>query len=424
MTSETIYLDHNATTPVDPRVVAAMDECHRRAWANASSPHRPGQAARRVLEDARARIAELLGAELTGAKSDRLIFTSGTTEANNLAILGIARRRRGRRDGRSNSSSAPGQIIISSIEHASVIEPAEYLLAHGWRLDTLPVTGHGIVRTEALPDLLSSSTALVSVILGNHETGAVQPVRELAAVCDGAAVPLHTDAAQVVGKLEVHFRRLGVAALSFGAHKFGGPPGVGALLLRHDVELEPLAYGGPHEGGLRPGTEPVALVVGMKTALELAMAELDERVRRMTALRDRFERALAAAVPEIVVHADAAPRLPQTSNVAFPGIDGQVLLVALDIAGVACSIGSACSSGAVQISPTLLAMGVPRALAGSSLRFSLGSTTTEDDIDRAVRRIASVCSQIGGLISWSAASGAAPDRGGAGRTAVRPPRPA
>jgi len=257
-------------------------------------------------------------------------------------------------------------------------------------------------RTEARPDLLSKDAARASVILGNHETGAVQPVSELAEVCNEAGVPMHTDAAQVVGKLDVHFRRLGVAAMSFGAHKFGGPPGIGALLLRHDVELEPLAHGGPHEGGLRPGTEPVALVVGMKTALELAVAEMDQRARRMTALRDRFERELAAAVPGVVVHAAAAPRLPQTSNVAFPGIDGQVLLVALDIAGVACSIGSACASGAVQISPTLLAMGVPRALAGSSLRFSLGAPTTEDEIDLAVRRIGEVCCQIGGLFSWGA----------------------
>lgn len=383
---DSIYLDHNATTPIHPEVVQAMDRCYAAGYANPASQHRPGQRARKVLEDARERIAEILGADLSSPQPDRLIFTSSATEANNLAILGIARA----------GYPQPGQVIISAIEHPSVIEPAEELMEQGWDCDGLGVTSDGVVRTERLPGLLSEKTSVVSVTLGNHETGVLQPVGRLAAVCNEAGVPLHTDAAQVVGKLPVDFRRLGVAAMSIGAHKFRGPLGIGALIVRNDVALRPLMFGGPHQWGRRPGTESVALAVGMLTALEIWRKDSQARTRHLTALREWFESGLKAGAPHVTVHGAGAERLPQTSNVAFPGPDGQVLLLALDAAGVACSAGSACASGSMELSPTLRAMGLPSEIVARSLRFSFGATTTEVEVDEAMRRILHVYRELGG----------------------------
>jgi cysteine desulfurase len=381
----TIYLDHNATTPTRPEVIEAMTRCWRQGHANPASQHQPGQEARHVLENARHQIATILGASLSGPEADRLILTSGGTEANNLAVLGIARARRG---------AGPGQIVISSVEHASVIEPAEQLLEEGYRLDTLEVTGNGVVRVDRLPALLSEGTRLVSVLLGNHETGAMQPVADLARTCQEAGVPLHTDAVQVAGKLPIDFRRLGVAAMSVAAHKFQGPVGIGALLLRYDVPLDPLLFGGHQQQGARPGTEPVALAVGMAAALELWQSEQEAHGRRLAALRDRLESGLRAGYPELVVNAARAERLPQTSSIAFPGLDAQILLVALDMAGVACSVGAACASGSTELSPTLLAMGLPKEIVASTLRFSLGATTTEAEIEEAIGRILYVVREL------------------------------
>ncbi len=382
-----IYLDHNATTPIHPEVVQAMDRCYAEGYANPASQHRPGQRARKVLEDAREQIAQILGADLTGTLPDRLIFTSSATEANNLAVLGIARA------GKAES----GQIIISAVEHNSVIEPAEQLMEEGWDYDGLAVDSDGVVRTELLPGLLTDKARLVSVTLGNHDTGVLQPLPRLAAICNEEGVPLHTDAAQVVGKLAVDFRQLGAASMSIGAHKFRGPLGIGALIVRHDVPLRPLMFGGPHQWGKRPGTESVALVVGMLTALEIWQRDQEGHNRHLAALRDRFESSLKAGAPEVIIHGAGAQRLPNTSNVAFPGgPDGQTLLISLDVSGVACSVGSACSSGSMDLSPTLRAMGLPNEIVARSLRFSLGATTTEEEIDEAVRRILHVYSELGG----------------------------
>jgi cysteine desulfurase len=400
---QSIYLDHNATTPTRPEVVEAMARCYTEIYANPASQHRPGQQARRVLEDARERIAQILDVDLAAPRRDRLVFTSGGTESNNLAILGIARA------GKSPAGSI-GQIIISSGEHQSVIEPAEHLLEKGWRLDTLGMTPQGIVRADQLASLLSERTqecsrqCLVSVQLANHETGVLQPIGELAAICNRAGVPLHTDAIAVVGKLPLSFRTLDVAAMSITAHKFQGPLGIGALIVRDGIPLTPLMFGGHQQSGLRPGTESAALAVGMATALDLWRQEQDQHARRLRSLRDRFEAGLLASLPDVVIHGVGAyspvgqtdPRIPQTTNVAFPGLDGQVLLMALDLAGVACSVGAACSSGSTELSPTLRAMDLSNSLVASSLRFSLGATTTEAEIDEAVRRIARVCRELRG----------------------------
>ncbi len=392
---QTIYLDHNATTPTRPEVAEAIARCYAAGYANPASQHQPGQRARRTLEDARQRIAEILGGNLGNLEPDRLIFTSSGTEANNLAILGIARSGNGNDSG-SDSGDGGGQIVISAIEHASVIEPAEHLLERGFRLDTLGVTGDGVVRVEQLAPLLGPRTRLVSVMLGNHETGVLQPVAELAAVCNQAGVPLHSDAVAVAGKLPIDFRRLGLAAMSVAAHKFQGPVGIAALLVRHDIAMRPICFGGHQQYGLRPGTEPVALAVGMATALELWRQEQDAQTRKLTALRDRLEAGLKAGCPGAIIHGQAAARLPNTTNVAFPGLDGQVLLVALDMAGVACSVGSACASGSSELSPTLRAMQLSSEWVRGSIRLSVGATTTGTDIDEAVRRIVHVCRELRG----------------------------
>lgn len=379
-----IYLDHNATTPIRPEVVEAM----RRVWAaghaNPASRHRPGQQARWVLEHARTRIAELLGAKAHGSDADRVILTSGGTEANNLAVFGIARAAQA---AGCVESPQPPRIIISPIEHACVVAAAERLLDDGWRVDSLPVSADGVVEAAKLPELLAPETRLVTVMLANHETGVVQPIAELAETCRAAGIRFHTDAVQAAGKMPIDFRRLGVDALSISAHKFQGPVGIGALVLRADAAVEPQLLGGHQQEGMRGGTESIALAVGMMTALELCVAEQEETTRRLVVLHERFEAALRAALPEVIVHGGNATRLCQTSNVAFPGVDGQVLFTALDTLGVACSMGAACDSGAAEVSPTLRAMGVSRELLGASLRFSLGHATTEAQIDDAVQRI-------------------------------------
>jgi cysteine desulfurase len=380
-----IYLDHNATTPILPEVAEAMSQCHTVGYANPASQHRAGRRARQVLEEAREGIGRLLGADLDSPQPDHVLFTSGGTEANNLATFGLSRR-----TGRPIENAAPAplpHLIISSIEHPSVVGPADWLKQQHYALDRLDVSHDGVIQVDKFAALLRPETRLVSVMLGNNETGVLQPVEQLAPICVAAGVPLHTDAVQVAGKLPVNFRQLGVTALSASAHKFHGPVGIGVLLLRHGTSLVPLSHGGFQQSGLRPGTESVALAVGMHTALLLWHREWSSRQARMTSLRDAFESALRSECPELVVHGANAPRLPHTTNVAFPGLDRQALMMALDLAGVACSTGSACASGSSEPSPTLVAMGCSKSLVQGSLRFSLGATTTQAEVAEAARRI-------------------------------------
>jgi cysteine desulfurase len=327
-----------------------------------------------VLEDAREAIGNLLRANLGGFPPDRVIFTSGGTEANNLAVFGLA-------------GSAAGHLIISDVEHPSVSGPAEVLAQRGWQIDKLPVASNGVVIVDQLHRLLRPDTRLISVMLANNETGVLQPVDEIARVAAEAEVPVHTDAVQPVAKLPVNFRALGVTTLTATAHKFHGPIGIGVLLVRAGVELPPLFFGGHQQDGFRPGTEPVALVAGMRAALEAWQREADARYRRLQTLRDDFESRLLGEFAELVVHGRHAPRLPHTSHIAFPDIDSQALGMALDLAGVACSTGSACASGSSKPSPVLLAMGVDEHLARASLRFSLGAFSTAAETREAARRI-------------------------------------
>ena len=378
-----IYLDYNATTPLLPEVLEAMCRCYETPLLNPASQHEFGRRARRVLEDSRERIGELLGASVS-ADTDRVIFTGSGTEANNLAIFGLI----GGRD------APPGQLIISSIEHPSISAAGDYLTRKGWQVDRLGVDSSGVVRLDQFQALLTPETRLVAVMLGNNETGVLQPVAKMAAMCQEKNVPLHTDAAQVIGKLPVSFRELGVTSMSLAAHKCYGPLGIGALLLRHGTSLVNDQYGGSQQAQLRPGTESVPLTVGLSCALETWHTQKETRAALLAELRDRFETLITAAWPATVILGQNAPRLPHTSNIALVGMDRQALLLALDQAGVACSTGSACASGSSEPSPVHLAMGCPEQIWRSALRFSLGVPTTRPDVEEAAHRVIATVTRL------------------------------
>jgi len=384
-----IYLDHNATTPVFPEVVEAMRACWAEPYLNPASQHALGRRARRVLEDSRDCIAEMLGATTSGPAPDRVIFTSGGTEANNLAIMGCLHAG----DRSRPLASSQKHLIISAIEHPSINVLADNLARDGWQADRLGVDADGVIRVDDLRRLLRPETRLVAAMLANNETGVLQPVAELAAICAENRLPLHSDAAQAAGKLPLAFRELGVATMSIAAHKFGGPLGIGALVVRRDVQLTPQLVGGFQQFGLRPGTESVALAVGMRRALELWAANRSKWLSHLQTLRDRFEGALKNR--ELVILGKGAARLPNTSNIALVGLDRQAFFLALDQAGVACSTGSACASGSSEPSPVHIAMGCKPAVISSALRFSFGVATTLADVEEAAARIIAICNDLG-----------------------------
>lgn len=366
-----IYLDNNATTPLLPAVAEAMGAVQAEAYGNPASAHRAGRHARRALEQARETIAVILGAD-----PDEVLFTSGATEANNLAIFGLTR------------PLDVGGVLSSSIEHPSVVEPLACLAKLGWAVEYLETDPSGVVRAESV----RSNTRLMCVMLANHETGAVQPIAPLAREVDGA-VPFHCDAVQAVGKIPVHFHDLGVTTLSVSAHKFHGPKGIGALLVRRGTKLDPLFFGGHQQHGHRPGTEPVALAVGMATALECWQTEAEARLAHVRKLRGRLIDALQRTAPPIIVNG-ADNGIPHTLNVSFPGCQADALLMNLDLACVCCSTGSACSSGSLLPSPVLQAMGVPEEHLRSAMRFSLSALLTEEEIDAAAVRIAEAVGRL------------------------------
>ena len=384
--SPRIYLDYNATTPVFPEVVEAMRACWAEPSLNPASQHEFGRRAHKVLEDTRDRIAELLGA----STRDRVIFTSGGTESNNLAIRGLL----DGRTGRLSDQSKRARLVTSGIEHPSVATLGEYLARNGCNVDHMPVDGNGVLEVEAASQLLSAETRAVVAMLANNETGVIQPVGKLAAICKSHGVPVHTDAAQIAGKLPLSFQDLDVATMTIAAHKFGGPVGIGALVVRSDVQLPPLLHGGVQQAGTRPGTESVPLAVGMRTALELWHSNRAQWLAHLEALRDAFESSLKAADSAIEVLGERADRLPTTSNIAFVGLDRQALFVALDQAGIACSTGSACASGSSEPSPTHVAMGLSPALVSSALRFSFGIQTTQAHVSESLGRILRICNNL------------------------------
>jgi cysteine desulfurase len=391
-----LYLDHAATTPTLPEVWEAMRPLATDNFGNPASAHAGGRKARQALEDARERVAHCLG-----ASPDEVIFTSGATEANNLALFGLA-------------GAPPGHILASPIEHPCVTEPLKQLAARGFEVEYLPVGRDGMVSMDAFRERVRADTRLAVVMLANHETGAVQPVAELAAIARG--ITFHTDAAQAVGKVPVVFNgeRRGVSptcqapasaptsglrldarltTLSLSAHKFGGPKGVGALLVKRGTKLSPQLFGGHQQQGRRPGTEPVALAVGLAVALDIATSHLVKSAAAMRQKRDRFLDRLRATCPPVVVNSPADGS-PYIANVSFPSCRADLLLMKLDLAGVGCSTGSACSSGSLLPSPVLRAMGVPDDVLRSAMRFSFGPRTTDEELDEAATRIAGCVNRL------------------------------
>ncbi|QDT01633.1 cysteine desulfurase family protein [Adhaeretor mobilis] len=384
-----IYLDHAATTPMLPEVADAVREASLSYGANPASQHGPGREARRRLEEAREQIGELLGAKVGGMKADRVILTSGGTEANNLAILGL-------NSSKTSSLTATDSagIMISPIEHPCIEGPAAWLEDRGVPVERLPVAASGVVGLGRLENLSSSPPRLVSLMLGNNETGVLQPVQQAAELCNSVGIVLHTDASQAVGKHRVDFTELGAGALTCTAHKLHGPLGIGALIVKHGAPLSPQLHGGFQQAGLRAGTESVALAVGMAAALQLAISDLESNRNHLELLRKRFENAILTECDGTQAIGAESPRLPHISNIAFVGCDRQALVMALDLAGVACSTGSACASGSSEPSPALLAMGLAEGVISGSVRFSFASTTTESEIDEATRRILNVHSGL------------------------------
>ncbi|HMC89452.1 MAG TPA: cysteine desulfurase family protein [Gemmataceae bacterium] len=370
-----IYLDNNATTPVLPAVWEAMRPFLVETFGNPASAHWAGRRARQALEDAREQTAALLG-----AYPDEVIFTSGATEANNLAIFGLA-------------GEPSASVITSPIEHPSVTEPIEQLARRGFHVSRLPVNAQGIVCADALAGLIQPQTRMVSVMLANNETGALQPVQKLGEILADRAA-FHCDAAQAVGRMPVHFQDLGVTALSLSAHKFHGPQGAGALLLRRHTKLSPQLYGGHQQQGRRPGTEPAAFAVGLATALNLATREMEDRRQKVLHLRRLFLERLHGLADPVVLNGPPEEGMPHTLNLSFPGCKADALLMNLDLVGVACSTGSACSSGSLLPSPVLQAMAVPKELLHSAMRFSLSPLLSECDVEEAARRIAGVVRRL------------------------------
>ncbi|WP_165075890.1 cysteine desulfurase family protein [Paludisphaera rhizosphaerae] len=376
MNATTIYLDNNATSALDPRVLEAMRP-HFLNPGNAESRHSAGRQARRAFDEARETVAEILN-----ARPDEVVFTSGGTESNNLAVFGLVVDDQGR----------PGRIVTTAIEHPAVNEMIAHLEARGFVADVAPVEFDGIVDVDRMADLFYDRTRLATLMLANNETGAIQSVARLADLAAARGIPVHTDAVQAVGRIPVDFAALGVATLSASGHKFHGPAGSGVLLVRRGVRLSPRLYGGGQQQGRRPGTIPVPLAVGFATALDLWRRESEARAANWRRLSLRLVDGLRNAIgPDRIVPngpADPAKRLPQTINLGFLRLNGDALLMQLDLAGVAVSLGSACASGSTQPSPTLLAMGVPDDCLRSSVRFSLGAFTTEAEVDQAVTHVA------------------------------------
>ena len=371
-----IYLDNNATTPVLPEVFEAMRPYFGDQFGNASSIHHHGQNTRAAVEDARDSVAALLGCH-----ASEIIFTSGGTEADNLAIAGLV--------------GAGEHVITSSIEHHAVLLACKHLEEIGAEVTVLPVDGRSLVDPADMRRALRPNTRLISVMMANNETGVLQPVEEIGKIAAEAGAYFHTDAVQAAGKVKVDVKQIRCHALSISGHKIHAPQGVGALYVRKGIPIRPLFYGGRHERSRRAGTENVPGIVGLGKAAQLAQAALDRGDdKKMSAMRDRLQQGILAQAEDAGVNGDDAPRVPNTTNIRFDYIDGEAMVIALDLKGVAVSTGAACSSGAIEPSHVLLAMGLRPDQARASLRFSLGKQTVVEDIDYALTLVPEVVARL------------------------------
>ena len=376
-----IYLDHNASTPVDPTVLEAMLPFFSGDFGNASSIHTFGQRARSAVETAREQVAALLNAH-----PQEIVFTSGGTESDNQAIFGVLDAAAGAADAK--------HIITSSIEHEAVLNTCQALEKQGVAVTYLPVNRDGLIDLEGLRRAIRSETILITVMHANNELGTLQPLAEIGRMAAESDVYFHTDAVQSAGKLPIDVSSLQLDLLSLSGHKLYAPKGVGALFIKGGTRLRQFLYGGHHQRGLRPGTENVAGIVGLGKAAELARVSLASDSQRISWLRDMLEHGLLSRIPDSRINAARAPRTPNTSNITFPGIEGQALIIALDLKGLACSTGAACSSGAVEASHVLTAVGLPASEARASIRFSLGRHTSEDEINAALEIVAAAVAQL------------------------------
>jgi cysteine desulfurase len=368
-----VYFDHNATTPVDSSVADVMVRVLREDFGNASSVHRFGQQAKAILDDARSAVASLIGAE-----PSEITFTSGGTEADNAALRGAA-----------ETLEATGRrhLIATAIEHEAVLVTLKALARRGWRTTLLPVDDSGIVKPDALEAAITDDTAIVSVMHANNELGTIQPVAEMARIAHGRGALFHTDAVQSVAKIPVDVRGLGADLLALSAHKFNGPKGVGALWIKRGTRLTPILTGGKHERSRRAGTENVPAIAGLGVAAQLARKKAPESLARVAALRDRLEAEILARVPGTILNGARDSRVPNTTNISFERIEAESLLIALDLQGIAVSTGAACSSGTLEPSHVLRAMGLPAHRAQNSIRFSLGAENTDAEVDYLLEKL-------------------------------------
>ena len=376
----TVYLDHSATTPVDPEVFEAMKPYFLAKFGNASSIHEKGREARAAVEEARAQVARLLGAE----QPREIIFTSGATESDNLAVKGVAMANRDRGD----------HIITTRVEHHAILHTCELLEKEGFQVTYLPVDSHGVVDPADVEQAITPQTVLVTVMLANNEVGTVLPVREIGEICREREVYFHTDAVQTLGMVEVDVNQLGVDLLSLSGHKMYGPKGVGALYVRRGTRLGAVQHGGSHERHLRAGTENVSGIVGLGKAAEMAGEGIRERAERMLGLRDRLWEGLSDRIAHLLLNGHPEKRLPHVLNFSVLYVEGESLLLNLDMAGIQAASGSACTSGSLEPSHVLLAMDRKHEEAHGSLRLSLGKGTTRENVDYVIETLPGIVERL------------------------------
>jgi cysteine desulfurase len=374
-----VYLDHNATTPVHPEVAAAVQPFLGELFGNPSSIHWAGRDVRKAVEDARAEVAAFYG-----CRPLEVVFTSSGTEADNLAVKGVAYR----------PGNAGKHIVTSQVEHPAVMNTCRFLETQGFRVTYVPVNRHGIVEPDAVRAALESDTILISIMAANNETGCLMPIEEIGRIARAAGVPVHTDAVQATGKVPISWETLPVDLLAFSGHKVNGIKGAGGLLVRRGVELAAVLHGGHQERGRRGGTENVVGIAAMGKAFSLLRQHMDDEVAEVRRLRDAFEGALFSRIPELVLNGHPTERLPNTVNLSFRYVEGEALLLNLDMLGIACSSGSACTSGSLEASPILLAMGADPTDAQGALRFSLGRGNTDEDVAYAVDAVEKVVNKL------------------------------
>lgn len=376
---DVIYLDNNATTQPSPEVLEAMLPCFREFFGNASSIHTVGQRARHKLDEARDSVAALLGADPA-----EIVFTGGGTESDNLAIKGVALA----------GNRSQGHIITSKVEHHAVLNTCAWLETRGFEVSYLPVDSYGLVRPDDVARAIRDDTILITIMFANNEVGTIQPISEIGRIARKRGIPFHTDAVQAAGKISIHVDEMNLDLLTLSGHKIYGPKGVGALYIRRGTKIEPILHGGHHEGNRRAGTENIPGIVGLGKACEIAARDMAEEAGRLTGLRDELERGIRARIEDVAMNGHPSQRLPNTLNMSFGGVEGESLLLSLDLCGIAVSTGSACTSGSSEPSHVLRAMNVPAEMMRASLRFSLGSGNTREQMERTVDVLADAVEKL------------------------------